>query len=83
MEYWVYVLKSKNFPRHYIGISRNPESRLTQHNSGAVKSTKFYKPWVAIYTEKCKNRAAARAREVHLKTSAISRERIFNNGAIV
>ena len=41
--YFVYVLKSENNWRFYVGMTENIERRLTEHNSGKTKSTKGYR----------------------------------------
>lgn len=67
--YYVYVIKSINYPRIYIGISTNPNKRLIEHNKGETKSTKYYCPYKIIYQEKHSNRLSARKREIELKKS--------------
>ncbi len=47
----VYILKSLNFNRYYVGYSADAEKRLSEHNKGKVRSTKAYKPWKIIYFE--------------------------------
>ncbi|NBQ26018.1 MAG: GIY-YIG nuclease family protein, partial [Verrucomicrobia bacterium] len=42
--HWVYVIQNSE-GRFYIGISIDPESRLTQHNNGESKWTRKYLPW--------------------------------------
>ena len=42
-EILLYIIENKD-GRHYIGISRDANHRLKDHNSGMVRSTKFYKP---------------------------------------
>ena len=76
MEYFVYILKNRQ-GRHYIGISHNPTVRLESHNSGKVRSTKPYRPWSIIYSEKLPNRLDARKREVELKNNFEGRRKIF------
>lgn len=44
MEYYVYVLRSIEFKRNYVGFTTNIENRLKQHNTGKTRSTKAYKP---------------------------------------
>ena len=78
MEYSVYVLKNKN-SRHYIGISADVCKRLSQHNSGDVRSTRFYRPWIVIYSESHRSRELARKREVQLKSSFEERNKVFSN----
>ena len=68
MIYFTYALKSleKNFI--YIGITDNPEKRLSQHNKGQVKSTKFYKSFKMIFKQRFSSRIEARKREKYLKS---------------
>jgi putative endonuclease len=65
--YYVYVLKSTEFDRFYVGMTDNVERRLMDHNSGKVKSTKFYSPWKLFFVEKLETRLEARKREKFLK----------------
>ncbi|NER10664.1 GIY-YIG nuclease family protein [Muriicola jejuensis] len=68
MKYYVYVLKSLNFDRHYVGFSRNPVRRLRQHNGGKNKSTKPYLPWELLFCEAYPTKEEALEREKFLKT---------------
>ena len=65
--YYVYVLKSINFSRLYIGYSADLKNRLEQHNLGKVKSTKLYLPWKVIYYEAYEFQQDAKEREKQLK----------------
>lgn len=80
--YNVYVLKSKNYPKTYVGITDDIERRLSQHNAGNHLYTKRYMPWVIIYEEEYKNRDEARIREKYLKSAVgrkYLRKKIFEN----
>jgi predicted GIY-YIG superfamily endonuclease len=44
MKYYVYILKSLNSNKKHIGISKHPEKRLNEHNSGDSKFTKGFRP---------------------------------------
>ena len=68
MEYIVYILKSLDFGKYYIGHTKNIENRLTEHNSGNVKSTKAYIPWEIIYKEIYKSKSDAYRRELQIKS---------------
>ena len=46
--YIVYINYSEAFDKYYIGQTANFESRLLIHNSGLVKSTKPYMPWINV-----------------------------------
>lgn len=43
------------------------EKRLSEHNRGYTKSTKPYRPWKIVYTEKFKSKSEACKREFYLK----------------
>ena len=73
--YYVYVLRSINFERNYIGFTSNIENRLKQHNSGKTPSTKPYKPWRLLFYETFLIREDALKREKFLK-SGVGREYI-------
>jgi len=65
--HFVYFLQSQRVKRFYIWSSADIEKRVTQHNSGYTKSTKPYRPWVLIYSEKYETKSAAEKREWCLK----------------
>ena len=66
--YYVYALRSVEHNRIYVGFTKNLEIRIKEHNSGKTKSTKFFRPWVLLYSEKSNSRLAARGREKQLKS---------------
>jgi putative endonuclease len=68
--YYIYFLKSINFPKSYVGITDNLERRLYEHNLGKHPYTKRYIPWKMIASEKVTNRIEARTREKYLKSAA-------------
>ena len=51
-------------------MSENPKDRIKSHNSGKVKSTKHYRPFKLVYTEKVGSRDEAREQEKYLKSAA-------------
>jgi putative endonuclease len=67
--YWVYVLRSKDSLKRYVGMTNNFERRLREHNSGHTKSTRNNK-WEIIYKEELMDRVSARKREKYLKSAA-------------
>jgi len=73
VSYFVYVLKSRKDNSFYIGISKNPENRLKEHNFGDSKYTKGHRPYELIHKEEFPNRIVAREKEKYLK-SGIGRE---------
>jgi len=66
--FYVYILNSSICKKHYIGSTDDLERRLFEHNSGKVKSTQAYKPWVMIYTELFYTRNEAFKREKQIKS---------------
>jgi putative endonuclease len=68
--HFVYFLQSLKRGTFYIGSSATPEKRLIEHNSGSTKSTKPYRPWKLIHTERFELKGDATKREWHLKHPA-------------
>jgi putative endonuclease len=66
--YSVYVLYSEKFHRTYVGQTNDIDERIKRHNKGLVNSTKPFKPWNVIYTEKYQTRSDAMRREKWLKS---------------
>lgn len=50
MRYYLYVIKSFKDRKLYVGVSRDPNNRLKEHNSGKNKSTKYRRPFVLLHT---------------------------------
>lgn len=69
MTYYVYILKSLKDSKRYIGMTSDLNRRLSEHNSGKVKSTKNRRPLELIYTE-----------EFISKEEALNRETFFKSG---
>ena len=66
----VYVLRSLRDGKCYVGLSRDIEVRLGQHNAGKVRATKSRTPFVHAYFEWCDSLQEAREREKYFKTAA-------------
>ena len=50
MIYYVYILKSINFPdKIYIGYTLDISSRLQKHNEGGSIYTKDHRPWEMVW----------------------------------
>ncbi len=56
--------------RIYVGLTKDLDTRLSEHNAGKTKSTKFYRPWTLFYSETLSSRVLARQREKQLKTGS-------------
>jgi putative endonuclease len=65
--YTVYINYSEKFDKYYIGQTENIESRLLLHNSGLVKSTSPYIPWINVLLIEKSSRSEAMLLEKKLK----------------
>lgn len=66
--FYVYILRSLNTNRYYIGSCENLNKRTNQHNTGVMKSTKAYVPWEVVCSEKFHTLLGARRRELQIKS---------------
>jgi len=66
----VYVLESIANGSRYVGMTKDIEVRLKEHNIGKVRSTKAFVPWKVVYQENAETRVEGRKREKYLKSSA-------------
>ena len=70
MDFVVYVLKSVNYNKHYIGFTSNLIQRFYAHNKLSSKGyTIKYRPWIVIYLE-----------FFHTKADALNREKFLKSG---
>jgi putative endonuclease len=67
MSYFTYILYSPSKDRYYIGHTKNPFKRFTEHNSGYVKSTAPYVPWTLIGFLEKQSKSEANVLELKLK----------------
>ena len=66
--YYAYILESINTGKHYIGHTQDFAIRLEKHNTGMVKSTKPYRPWIIIRLEEFGTKTEACRREYEIKS---------------
>jgi len=71
---YTYLLKSLHKNWIYIGSTRDLKQRFNDHNSGKVKSTRFYSPFKLVYYEAYENYTLARSREIELKRKGQQKE---------
>jgi putative endonuclease len=64
--YWVYVLRNPA-GKFYTGVSEDVTLRLEQHNAGASKWTKKFRPWVLVWQQGPMTLGEARKLENWLK----------------
>jgi len=69
--YYTYVLlctRTKAFAEFYIGYTHDLRSRVAEHRSKSVRSTKQFDAVKLVYYEACLSKKDARKRELQLKT---------------
>ena len=64
----MYIIESTTRKYRYVGITKNLERRLKEHNVGANKTTSPYKLFILKYTESFDSRLEARKREMFFKS---------------
>lgn len=70
MKWWVYIVRCADGTL-YTGYARDPAQRAAAHNAGrGAKYTAGRRPVVLVYTEGCRTRNRAMAREWALKRIA-------------
>ncbi len=79
--HYVYLIKSTRFDWVYVGSTSDLEKRFREHNAGAVRSTKFRRPYVLLYHESYATAAEARMREKKIKGDRIEKESIVRKTA--
>jgi putative endonuclease len=66
----VYAISSETRNYIYVGLTSNLEKRIEFHNNGYERTTRPYRPFCLIYSEKYADRPSARIREKYLKTAS-------------
>ena len=69
----VYAIRSLVNGDIYVGIAKDVDARIKEHNKGKSRYTKGLKPWKEIYREEHADWVSAREREKKLK-SGIGKE---------
>ena len=67
--HFVYILKSINYAKTYVGHTSNLSRRFEEHNAGYRNYSSLYKPWKLIYSEEYSTLELARKREKYLKSA--------------
>ena len=75
--FYVYVLKSLVNDRYYIGYTNDINLRLRKHNSGSVRSTRKFRPWMLLGFEIYEERNEARWRDHELKNHSRKRRDVI------
>ena len=66
--FYVYVLRSSQTGRRYVGSCENVDERLRRHNAGHSKATRHGIPWILVHSESFTNRAEAARKERYYKS---------------
>ena len=66
--YYIYILKSINYKKSYVGKTTDIVRRLHEHNTGKSIYTSRYKPWELIYKEVFKTEKEAINKEKYYKS---------------
>ena len=65
---YVYLLRSERYPRQrYVGLTRDLDRRLQEHNAGKSKHTAKFVPWRLVVTLWFEDSRKASAFEGYLK----------------
>lgn len=65
----VYILQNLKSNRYYIGSTDNIDRRLSEHNRGQTKSTRYAKNlWILVFKETFDTRYEAHRRELQIKS---------------
>ena len=67
--YHVYILLNEAKTRTYTGVADDVNKRLTEHNSGKVKSSRPYRPYKIVHTEPFETLREARQKEKFYKST--------------
>jgi predicted GIY-YIG superfamily endonuclease len=69
--YYVYVLRSKNFPdQSYVGSTSDLRKRLAKHNPGRSAHTNKFKPWELMVYIAMPEKQLAESLEEYLKSGS-------------
>jgi putative endonuclease len=67
---YVYAISNPINNEVYVGISKDPLRRLSEHNNGKNRYTKAFIPWSIFHSEPFPDYASARTREKYLKSAS-------------
>ena len=66
--YSVYILYSNIKDKYYIGHTQDVMDRLSRHNTGRSKATKYGVPWELVYVKSFMTRSEAIKYEIKIKS---------------
>ena len=68
MSSYLYILQSIQSGKYYVGVSNDPELRLTYHNTIEKGFTSRYRPWELKFTKEYTSRIEAMKMERKIKS---------------
>ncbi len=69
-ETFVYILRSLNSGRPYVGVTADVRTRLAHHNAGKCKYTSHFRPWTLVVTTQFEAEKRALDFERYLKSGS-------------
>ena len=66
--YYVYILHSNSKNKYYVGHTQDITDRMTRHNGGRSKSTKYGIPWDLVYLKSFATKSEAVKGEIKIKS---------------
>jgi len=70
MVIYLYIIRSTCNGDLYVGICKDVDRRIKEHNSGKNRCTKGLRPWALVFTETFPSWQAAREREKYYKSGS-------------
>jgi predicted GIY-YIG superfamily endonuclease len=67
---FVYILRSLDGGRPYVGLTSNPKARLADHNAGRCPYTARYRPWKVVVCIEFEDEKRAIQFERYLKSGS-------------
>ena len=67
---YIYILKSINHPKTYVGSTADLERRSKEHNSNQCIFTKKYSPWKIMHKEEFPDIQKARKKEKYYESAS-------------
>ena len=64
---YIYAIFNQEHRRIYVGMSKDPASRLKMHNLGMTTSTRPFRPWVLVFAQEFE-KSEARKQEKYFKS---------------
>ncbi len=71
--FYVYILRSQDSKKYYVGSTQDVTNRLREHNQGETRSTRQGIPWEIVHVEEFQTRRDAIRKENQIKARGIAR----------